>query len=359
MDPTDRSELSRFEWTGSDPSRPGHPFPPTTPRRPPPRNYLSRVEQRRLFWIVMPPAAVAILVGAWVERRLRGTSPADGGSAQVDTVLHDAADRPGLEGLLERSATGPSDAVVIGSAADESPPAEAMEIGANERALAAVQDDTVFRESDAEAWFGLFETLRSTPPEALRASRPRAVGFNELFGQPESFRGRLVRFRGSIRRLEWLAAPANNSNMTGYWQAWLRPQAGPPSPIVVYFLELPPEWRMASGWEGDARDVDLPVEVIGYFFKRWAYRATDTIRTAPLVVARSPLPLALPSPASSSVWLGVAIVSFMAGLVGLAALSLWLLNRRAPRRRPAAVATLPGSAAPAGDPPAPSSEGAP
>lgn len=344
MDPTDRGEWSGGEWSG-----PGQPSASLPPRLPPPRNYLSRIEQRRLFWIVMPPAALAILVGAWVERRLRGPAPLDAGPVQVDTVLHDVAHRPGLEGLLEQSVPGPADAIRIEASADEGLPAAAMEVGANERALAAVRDDTVFREADAEAWFGLFETLRSTSPDALRASRPRVVGFNELFGQPESFRGRLIRFRGSIRRLEWLAAPANTSNIPGYWQAWLRPQAGPPSPIVVYFLELPPAWHVDAGREGRPREVDLPVEVIGYFFKRWAYRATDTIRTAPLVVARSPLPLASRSPASSSVWLGVVIVSFMAGLVGLAALSLWLLNRRPPPRRSADTVALSGARTPETD----------
>lgn len=301
--------------------------------RKPPRNYLSRTEQRRLFWLVMPPAAVAVLFGAWLERRLRGPSTDDSGPTQVDTVLYDVSDRQGLEGLTDSATSaGPEGAVFIRPNRDESAPTEAMALGANPRALAAVRDDTVFREADAEAWFGLLETLRSTPAEALRSSLPRTVGFNELFAQPESFRGRLVRFRGAIRRIEWLAAPANSSNIEGYWQAWVRPQEGPPSPIVVYFLELPTGWDAIAARRGTAVEVDLPVEIIGYFFKRWAYRATDTIRTAPLVVARTPFVLARPSADPSSRWLGIAAVSFMAGVVAVAAVSLWLLNRRPPRR---------------------------
>lgn len=304
-------------------------------RRPRPRNYLSRPEQRRLFWMVMPPAVLAVLVGTWIERRFR--PPPEPGPAQVDTVLHEAADRPGLEGLVDPAATqGPGDVVLI-DPVEESPSLGGLELGANARALAAVQDDTVFRESDSEAWFGLFETLRSASPQSLLASHPTTVGFNELFAQPESFRGRLVRFKGSIRRLEWVAAPTNSSNIDGYWQAWLRPHDGPPSPIVVYFLEPPVESSIRAGEQKADTTIDLPVEVLGYFFKRWAYRATDAIRTAPLVVARSPLPLAKPAPSSSTAWFGLVIMAFMAAMVGAASASLWLLNRRAAGQRPRTI----------------------
>ena len=112
-------------------------------------------------------------------------------------------------------------------------------------------------------------TLRSDANRVERAA-VREVSFAELFGQPRSFRGRLVKIRGTIHRLQRVAAPPNQFNIEGYWQAWLEPQDGPASPIVVYFLNIP---------EG----------VVGYFFKRWAYAATDTVRLAPLVMARQPI----------------------------------------------------------------------
>jgi len=43
--------------------------------------------------------------------------------------------------------------------------------------------------------------------------------------------------------------------------------------------------------------------VVGYFFKRWAYAATDTVRIAPLVLALEPVwkPRPAGSPAGSSI----------------------------------------------------------
>lgn len=284
----------------------------------------------------MPPAAVAILIGTWLERRFRAPSTDDDGPVQVDTVLHDTADRPGLEGLIDPAMPpGPPDAVLIEPVDTGAPPSEAMELGANPRALAAVRDDTVFREADAEAWFGLLETLRSTDPASLRASHPRDVGFNELFVQPESFRGRLVRFRGWIRRLEWLAAPSNTSNIEGYWQAWVRPQDGPPSPIVVYFLEIPDAWKATVSRQAAAVDIDLAVEVIGYFFKRWAYEAKDTIRRAPLVMALEPVWAPLPPPPAGGTTVGTYALVAMAGFVAATLLAIRLAGRGA-LHRPAA-----------------------
>jgi hypothetical protein len=49
----------------------------------------------------------------------------------------------------------------------------------------------------------------------------------------------LVRFRGTLHRLEKMVAPANEYDIKDYWQGWLEPEGGPVSPIVVYFLRLP------------------------------------------------------------------------------------------------------------------------
>ena len=82
-------------------------------------------------------------------------------------------------------------------------------------------------------------TLREAGLTGLRRGRPQDVGFGELFGQPRSFRGRLVRIKGTLHRLERLAAPANDYAIGDYWQGWLEPAGGPPSPVVVQCLTLP------------------------------------------------------------------------------------------------------------------------
>jgi hypothetical protein len=274
-----------------------------------PRNYLAGPERRRLFWRFMPPAIVLFLALGWIERTwLRPPAPPP--VPQVDTRL------PGA--TIERTV---DDAVVI-EAEPEPFVAEADEVGASASALAEVRDDTVFRSGDEEAWFQIWMTLRSGDAEALRRSNARSVSFIELFGQPRSFRGRLVRFKGTVHRLQKVAAPPNDYDITGYWQAWVEPDGGPASPIVVYFLRLPE--GMPEGMR-----IREPVEVVGYFFKRWAYEAKDAIRRAPLVMALEPVWTPLPPPPPGGTAVGAYALVAMAGLVAATLFAIRLAGRGA------------------------------
>ncbi|MFY8222794.1 MAG: hypothetical protein ACOVJ6_12880 [Pirellulales bacterium] len=280
--------------------------------QPRPRNYLSRGEHRRLFWRFMPPAIVLFLALSWIERAwLRPAAPPT--PAQVDTRLAGAH--------LERTV---DDAVVI-EAEPEPFIADADELGASSSSLADVRDDTVFRAGDEDAWFQIWMTLRSTDARALERSDARAVSFIELFGQPKSFRGRLVRFTGTVHRLQKVQAPANDYDITEYWQGWVEPADGPASPIVVYFLRLP------TGMPHGMR-IREPVEVVGYFFKRWAYDATDTVRTAPLVMALEPIWQPLPPPPPGGTTIGGYALVTMAGLVIATLLAMRFAGGRALQR---------------------------
>lgn len=275
---------------------------------PPPRNYLAGDERRRLFWRFMPPAVLLFLALGWIERRWLGpvVVPA---APQVDTRLKDAH--------LERTV---HDAVVI--EAEPAPfVAAPQDVGASASSLARVRDDTVFRSDDEDAWFQIWMTLRSGDAASLRRAAAPQVSFIELFSQPRSFRGRLVRFAGTVHRLQRVEAPANDYDIGGYWQAWVEPADGPASPIVVYFLRLPE--GMPSGMR-----VREPVEVVGYFFKRWAYEAQDTIRTAPLVMALEPewRPLKPPPPGGTT-FTGYALAA-MAGVIAATLLAMRLAARR-------------------------------
>jgi hypothetical protein len=277
-----------------------------------PRNYFSRGDNRRLFWTFMPPAVVIFLALSWIERAyFRPASPPP--PAQVDTVLKSAN--------VERTV---GDAVTI-EAEPQPLVAEPDELGASLHALETVRDDTVFRPADDEAWFQIWSRLRSGDMQTMRRSDAKPVSFAELYGQPRSFRGRLVRFSGTVHRLQKVEAPPNNYAIEGYWQAWVEPDDGPASPIVVYFLRLPE--GMPHGLK-----VREPVEVIGYFFKRWAYAATDTIRTAPLVMAIEPIwkPHKPPAPggtAASSIALWT-----IAALVSITLIAMRLANAGGRRR---------------------------
>lgn len=271
-----------------------------------PRNYLAPRERRRVFWLLMPPALVALLALGWIERawfprREAAVVP------QVDTRLASA-----------RGAAPAGETVLIEPEPERFEPA-AGELSASVESLAKIRDDSLFRRDDQPAWIETWLKLQSADPAALRrAAAP--VSFTEMFGQPLSFRGRAVRFKGTLRRLELLQTAANEHGITDYWQGWVEPAGGPPSPILVQFLRKPE--GMPSGMK-----ISEPVEVAGYFLKRHAYMAADTLRRAPLVLAIEPVwsPRTPVEPGGTS--LGTVAVVTMAGLVAATALALFLGNR--------------------------------
>ena len=272
-----------------------------------PRNYLAPGERRRVFWMLMPPALVAFLVLGWIEQQWfprRGPRV----EKQIDTRLATARGAPPAgDGVLIEAEPEPFVA-----------PAEDL-LSASPDALAKVRDDAFFRHADEPAWLQTWLTLRSAAPEAIRAAAT-PVSFTELFGQPRSFRGRAVRFKGTLRRLERLRAPANDYDIVEYWQGWLEPAGGPTAPIVVQFLRLPP--GMPEGLK-----INEPVEIVGYFFKRYAYKATDTIRRAPLVMAIEPAWKPRTPVEPGGTLLGTVAVVTMASLVAATALAMFIGNR--------------------------------
>lgn len=258
----------------------------------------------------MPAALATLLVLSFLERRWRGPPPP--APPQVETALE-----------AVRGPLPVDEAVIIEAPGVDQPVPATTPRSATDAALAAVRDDAFFRESDLEAWSETWRTLREAGPTGLAAMPAPRVSFAELFGQPRSFRGRLVRLRGTFHRIEHLAAPAG-AGIEGYWQGWLEPDGGPASPIVVQFLELPD--GMPSGLR-----VREPADVLGFFLKRYAYQATDTVRVAPLVMALRPgwRPRA-PEPSG-----GTAPVPLVAAALGVAlavVVAAWLWSRPASRR---------------------------
>ena len=218
-----------------------------------------------MIWLVMAPSILLLGLGGWVERAWWPRGEADT-AVPVDTLL------PPPEPAVADAVIIPAEPAAAGESTEP--------LGATPAALAMVRDDTVFCASDRQAWFEIWAALQASA-DGIDQSHSRQVSFAQLFGQPRSYRGRLVRFSGIIRRLQRVEAPTNAQGIASYWQAWIEPDGGPAAPIVLYFLSVPA--AMPHGMR-----VSEAVDVTGYFFKRWAYQASDAVRIAPLVMAREP-----------------------------------------------------------------------
>jgi hypothetical protein len=199
--------------------------------------------------------------------------------------------------------------------------------GVREQYLRDVQDDTVFRSAERDAWFHLLALLqKSNPADLERASLGRA-GYVQLEAQPKEYRGRLVTLDGVVRAAKAVPAPENDLGIERYYQLWLQPDPGSGALVALYALELPGDFPLGERIEALCR-------AVGFFFKRWAYASRGGVTTAPLVLVRSvqwePLP-APPPPAPVGQQLLWAFV--VALLLAVATLSVVVArSRRAPQR---------------------------
>jgi hypothetical protein len=172
--------------------------------------------------------------------------------------------------------------------------------------LAAVRDNSVFRTAERHAWFRLLEKLDERTLDELESDSTGRVGFLQLFDQPEEHRGKLVTVRGTAHMAYRIQAPKNPAGVDHYYVFWIAPAGGPNSPICVYALRTPPGFPAIKDKDRDrgTTPLEVDVEFTGYFFKRWAYRAQDGLRIAPLVLAKAPRwtppPPSLGAPAPSS-----------------------------------------------------------
>jgi hypothetical protein len=154
--------------------------------------------------------------------------------------------------------------------------------------------------------------------------------FVDVHRNPVAYHGRLVTFRGHMRRLVSYPAGENPHGLQQLHEAWLYVDGAQQNPVVVVCSEIP---------EGIKAGSDILVDFVsatGYFFKRYGYEdRTGEPRFAPLILAQrlewSP-PTKRSGLLSSGVWFGVTAVG---GL--LLSVLFWWTSRR-PRRASRALA---------------------
>jgi len=146
--------------------------------------------------------------------------------------------------------------------------------------LDVVRDDTFFRAVEHDGWFHLLRILDEAEAAQVEEACEGRTSFVQLFQQSDDYRGRIVRLKGTVRRAFPLRPPKNDYGIDRYYQLWLFPDDNPSSPIILFCLDLP------AGFPTGMTLVER-AEVVGFYFKRLAYEAADTLRTAPTVLASS------------------------------------------------------------------------
>lgn len=278
-------------------------------------SYFSGGQQRRLLLLVLSLGLVVFLMREagqpdrwkWFEVLAPGPGQVSDADA-VDTRLP-PVEPDGRAAATVRAAAEDADKVPLAGADQRFFP------GVEAGLLGRVRDDTIFRKQDYESWFNLCRVLQDTPAAAIRAASTGPATFLQLYQQPAAYRGELVTIAGTVRRASYRAAPQNDQGIEGYHQVWLQASGTSSSLLVVFVLELPPGFPTGDGLEAE-------VTLTGFFFKRWAYAAQDTIRTAPVVLARTlewQQPAAVATARQTSWWpyLGAAIVGTVLALLAV------------------------------------------
>jgi hypothetical protein len=301
-------------------------------RNPPHRNYLSLRQQWRLLLLVMSLGLVLLLMSeardptnwAWVA------GSGEGGNASSSTLApteHPPAARRSPQNSPREGAPGePAGRSTGEDSVDGYFP------GVKPAYLDEVRDDTLFRYQEQDAWFHLFEILERTDEARLRRESIGRVTYGQLFRQSGQYRGQLVTVRGTIRRTSLPPVAENDYGIDRYYRTVFQPDDNRSELMFVYCLYLPEGFPQGE-------EVSANVEVTGFYFKRWAYAAQDTVRTAPVLVART-VRWYRPAPAAEQrrVGFGTVLTSVAVALGASLVVVVYVYRRtrRTPPHRPAA-----------------------
>jgi hypothetical protein len=277
-------------------------------RGPATRNYLSRREQGRLLLLVTTLGLVILLA-------LEARDPAN--FAWLWAIRHEG--------------DGAAEATVAAERPSGAATGAERFAGVQADLLDDVRDDFPFLYGERDAWFHLLAVLRDTDAAVLRGASMGRVTYVQMFEQPDVYRGRLLTVQGMVRRVERWPAPKNDLGFDHYYRTWITPQDSPSNLLVVYCLSLPAGFPIGT-------ELEEPVELAGFFFKRWVYQAQDKLRTAPVVLSGSlvwqPQPQAVERRVRDDP-LSVAIIVVIAALFAASATACVYYRNRGGKRREA------------------------
>jgi hypothetical protein len=125
-------------------------------------------------------------------------------------------------------------------------------------------------------------TARTTPTDVLARGARSDVSYPQLFADPEEFRGQVINLRGRLKRVRAMPAPSfiREDISTIYECGIFDARRYGDHPLIAAITELPADVEVSD-------DMEIPVEIDGYFFKIWRYRAGDAWRDAPLLIGRT------------------------------------------------------------------------
>ena len=153
--------------------------------------------------------------------------------------------------------------------------------------LAGVEDQAPVRSLDENyyefrAYNYLLVRAHNAPSASLAAKARRDLTFAHLFEEPNKYRGQLVHIEGTLRRLRRFdpVRAAQKEGVKDLYEGWVFAEPYFNNPFCIVASAIGP--GLAVGEQLHQR-----VSFDGYFFKRFRYKAGDTLRDAPILIGRN------------------------------------------------------------------------
>lgn len=262
-----------------------------------------------------------MLMASWFARRSQLSQPANGVSGltkedarRLDRILHAADEPPNVISVGKsvrdlNTSHGETDLVRpqekdvgLNQASGEALAAGGTALPAasvsplttqesnNKEALASVSDNTFgIPKAERAAYEALLNQVSAADQgdqADLEQTAHREVPFAVLMLEPNRFRGELITIDGDLRRLNRIPNAGNDVNKAGSYEAWIFTADSGLNPYRVVCTNLP-----AGLAFGDHLTPPIRVRVTGYFFKRYSYATTGNYHTAPLLLAKTLVPI--------------------------------------------------------------------
>ncbi len=163
----------------------------------------------------------------------------------------------------------------------------------DQRLVGSLRDASTWTKSETVPFWRLIQ--RGQGRGAADVPAPPVVSTLQLESQANLLRGKFVRFRGAVRRVERVAKEFPPLGLDkGYWLMWLRGEDDAVQPVAVYTTES----RVAELAAKLAEDPTVfpAIEIVAIYAKRLAYGSTAGVQVAPVLFSTSIAHLKSPEP---------------------------------------------------------------
>lgn len=173
----------------------------------------------------------------------------------------------------------------------------ADEVPLPDKALWSVVEDRTLgvRSNESGLYYRLLRQVEGQSDAQLEAAAKRQVQsrkdavprlreraefpvFVDMFQNPREYQGEVVTLKGHARQVRKYPAGSNAEGIETLYETWIYTDDAQSNPAVVISRDI-------SGNLPVGDDLQVPVTATGYFFKIYGYRARDTTRVAPMVLA--------------------------------------------------------------------------